>query len=123
MQEILVDRSEFVLEDLVEVRDDFDVALHGVGSGSRLEGAAGAALGSGSLRGGSGGIKFFAVEHPAGTRLAGTAAGRHAGAGLQLLERAGAFVDRLLQAGFRDAVAETDVHGVSLFVGSILCQG
>jgi hypothetical protein len=29
MQEVLVDRGQFVLEDLVEMRDDFDVALHG----------------------------------------------------------------------------------------------
>jgi hypothetical protein len=29
MQEVLVDRGQFVLEDLVQVRNDFDVALHG----------------------------------------------------------------------------------------------
>jgi hypothetical protein len=28
VKEVLVDRGEFVLEDLVEVRNDFGVALH-----------------------------------------------------------------------------------------------
>jgi hypothetical protein len=38
MQEILVDRGQFVLEDLVEMSNDFDVALHGIGSCDRLRG-------------------------------------------------------------------------------------
>jgi hypothetical protein len=111
MQEVLVDGSEFVLEDLVQMRDDFGVAFHGVGSGCRLWDAAVAALESGSLRGASAGIKLPGVEHFPRTGFAGTAAGGDTGAGLQLLERARAFLDGLLQALFGQTVADADVHG------------
>jgi hypothetical protein len=43
MQEILVDRGQFVLEDLVEMSNDFDVALHDISSNDRPEDAARAA--------------------------------------------------------------------------------
>ena len=47
MQEILVDCGQFVLEDLVEMSNDFDVALHDTGSKDRLEDTARAARSSG----------------------------------------------------------------------------
>jgi hypothetical protein len=110
MQEVLVDGGQFVLEDLVQVRNDFGVALHGVGSGGWLEDAAVAALKSGSLRGPRAGIKRPGVEHFPCAGLAGPAAGGDSGAGLQLLERARAFLDGLLQALFGQTVADADVH-------------
>ena len=54
------------------------------------------------------------VEDLPGAGLAGSAAGRHAGAGLELLEGLRAFLDGLRQALFRDAVADADVHGWTL---------
>ena len=97
-----------LLEDLVEVLDDVDVAAHGGPPGSwrgrggrRLTQPEGRALG----------IKLSAIEDFAGAGLAGAAARRHAGARLQLLEGPHAFVDRLLQSGLGDAVADADVHG------------
>jgi len=74
VQEVLVDRGEFVLEDLVEMRNDFGVALHD----ELLELETGTGRGRGpesrSLRGAGPGIKGF-VEHLPGAGLAGTAAG------------------------------------------------
>jgi hypothetical protein len=122
MQEVLVDGGQFVLEDFVEVRNDFGVALHGVGSGSRLWDAAVAAQKSGSLRGPRAGIKRPGVEHFPGTGLAGPAAGGDTGAGLQLLERACAFLDGLLQALLGQTVADADVHGPTPLRGSILSE-
>jgi hypothetical protein len=111
VQEVLVDRSEFVLEDVVEVRNDFDVALHGAHSAGRLRRASGRE--SRSLMGRRGGIKFPFVEHFARTRFAGPAARGNAGTGLQLLERTRALANRLFQALLGDAVAETNVHFVT----------
>ncbi len=51
------------------------------------------------------------VEELAGAAFTGTAAGCHAGAGLQLLERIRTFPDGLLEPGFRDSVTDTNVHG------------
>ena len=56
------------------------------------------------------GIKLLVVEHFPGAGFAGATARGHAGAGLQLLERARAFEDRLLQTTLGDPVAQTDVH-------------
>jgi hypothetical protein len=110
MQEVLVDRGELVEQDLVQVTDDVDVALHAVAP-VRLAGrAAVGAPGSRSLRGVGLGIKLATVEHLARTRLAGPAAGRHARARLQLLERARALEDGLLQAVFGNAVTDANVH-------------
>src|SRR5688572_2007814 len=77
---------------------------------------------SGSLRGGLLGIKLAAVEHLAGAGLAGSAAGGHAGARLELLEGPCALEDGLLQSGFADAVADADVHGCTSVSGRILCR-
>jgi hypothetical protein len=56
------------------------------------------------------------VQDLAGAVLAGAAAGGDAGAGLQLLERVGAVLDGLAEALVGDAVADADVHGLTLGV-------
>jgi hypothetical protein len=113
MQEVLVDRGEFVVEDLVEVSDDVDVALHGVAPVCRSR-AADAAPESRSLRGRPLRSKLFAVEEFARAGFARAAAGRDTGARLQLFEGTCSLDDGLLESTFGDAVAETDVHGTYL---------
>jgi hypothetical protein len=78
-----------------------------------LERAGAGAPESRSLRGPGPGIKGF-VEDLAGAGLAGATARGDAGTGLQLLERAHAIFDGLVQALFGDTVADADVHALTL---------
>ena len=59
------------------------------------------------------GIKGL-VQDLAGAAFARPAAGGNAGVGLQLLERAGAFLDGLAQTLVGDPVTDADVHGLTL---------
>jgi hypothetical protein len=111
MQEVLVDRGQFVLEDPDEMLDGVDIAAHG---GLRLAVTRRAAADSSSLRGGRYRIKLV-FEDLARARLACAAAGRDTGAGLQLLERANAGLShRAVELFVGEPVADADVHGVAL---------
>jgi hypothetical protein len=118
MQEVLVDRSEFVLEDLVQVRDDFDVALHGDVLPGNVDGVGQGPFRSGSLRRLLAGRKSPLVQQLASAGLACTAAGGDTRAVLQLLERPSTLPDGLVEPLFRDAVADADVHGSEPRAGS-----
>src|SRR5262245_39417286 len=111
MQEVLVDRGQFVLEDLVEMLDDVGVAAH---EGLRLAITRRRAAESRSLRGRGYRIKLV-FEYLECAGFAGAAAGRDTGAGLQLFERANTrHGHRAVELFVGEPVADADVHGATL---------